>query len=79
MDESQMLVTALAEAAVLNRTMQALIRRLRANGTLTEAEVAGIKDHVLQELEEQRHDPAGPGAAAVDRMRERVERLLLYR
>lgn len=78
-DDNRALIVALGELAVLNRITGALIRRLRAKGALGEEDIASIKDQVQLELEEQLHDPAGPGAPAVDRMRDRLEKLLPYR
>lgn len=76
MDDDRMLLAALGEATTLNLIVAGIIQRLLAKKLLDKADISSIRQDILLELTDQAADPAGPGSAAVARVRERLDRLL---
>lgn len=67
---------ALADTQVLRLLVTGLFGMLRASNTASAEAVGRIIDAALERVEEQHADPHGPGAEAVDYMREQLEFLL---
>jgi hypothetical protein len=72
----QAIDTAIGEAMFSSFVLTAVIEKLVLNGAIAREEVVNLADATLLILERHRTDPKGPGAAATDHARIRLEALL---